>query len=281
MRFVLSSPAKLNVTLRVTSKRQDGYHDLVSIFQRIASTESLRVTPREDVSCDCVRTQGMEVQGENIVARALRLARAAGFLLPFFEVEILKNLFPGTGLGAGSGNGAALLQWLASNEKDPRWEAVARGTGADVPFLFSNVPLALVSGTGDQIDPLKPIPLSALVVFPDWDIGTKNAYSELDERCNGTYPMTEASARDEAEEIYKALAEGRSWGLLPNDFAPPLLKKFPGYRELFTLFEELGSSAWGITGSGGAAFALFSRPVSSSVRWPAWVRQVLPLHDLA
>ncbi|NLL36143.1 MAG: 4-diphosphocytidyl-2C-methyl-D-erythritol kinase [Fretibacterium sp.] len=264
----------------MTSKREDGYHDLVSLFLRIPSMESLRITPLKQASCDRVRTLGLEIEGENILLRALRLAREAGFSVPFLDVEIQKNLPPGSGLGAGSGNGAALLQWLAANTPSPVWQQVARSTGADVSFLFSGAPLALVSGIGDVIEPLPCFPLSALVVFPGWKVGTKNAYGELDERCGGVYSKKESEARSETDALYKALVEGRPCGFLPNDLASALLERFPRYSELFVLFEELGYHAWGITGSGSAAFALSPKTRLPEVPWPSWVEQVIFLPSL-
>ena len=280
MRCILPAFAKLNLSLRVTGRREDGYHDLVSLFLRIPSGETLRVMPRAgDASEDLVKVEGMALEGENIASRALRLARDAGLSVPCLEIEILKSLFPGAGLGAGSGNGAALLRWLAAGSSDPRWNDVARRTGADVPCLFSGFPVVLVSGIGDRLEPLSSIALGAWVVFPEWSVKTKNAYDELDARCFRGYPLLEPEARAEALSIHGALGRGERVGLLPNDFAPPLLDRFPGYLELFGDWERSGALAWGITGSGGAAFCLFRAP-APKVACPKWVRQMLYLPEL-
>ena len=247
MRFVLPSFAKLNLSLRVTGRRDDGYHDLVSLFLRIPSGETLRVLRRPDpASGDLVNVEGMELEGENIVARALRLARESGLTVPSLDIEILKSLFPGAGLGAGSGNGAALLRWLAAEIPDPRWPEIARRTGADVPCLFSGLPVTLVSGIGDCLEPLPALSLGGWVLFPEWSVGTKGAYDELDARHPGGYPLCASEARDEALRLYAALQKGERVGLLPNDFALPLLERFPGYRELFGTLERSEALAWGI-----------------------------------
>jgi 4-diphosphocytidyl-2-C-methyl-D-erythritol kinase len=148
-------------------------------------------------------------------------------------------------------------------------------TGADVSFLFSGAPLALVSGIGEIIEPLDPLNIFASVVFPDWSVETKNAYSGLDRRDGNTYPLDEAAARTEAEELLRKLRKKERAGLLPNDFAPLLMEKFPNYGKLFGLFERSGYCAWGITGSGGAAFALSYEERTLPAEWPSWVRQVL------
>jgi 4-diphosphocytidyl-2-C-methyl-D-erythritol kinase len=284
VRFVQPSAAKLNLSLRVTGKREDGYHNIVSVFLRLPSVETLLVSEAQGAREDMVRVYGVDIgaEGENIVARGLRFAREAGYEIPFLDVEILKTLYPGSGLGAGSGNGAAVLCWLAGEKKklhdDLGWWDVALKMGADVPFLFSGAPLALVSGIGEIVEPLefsRPR-LHASVVFPDWSVGTKNAYDQLDRWYGASYPLDEAAARAEAENLCRKLRDGEHIGLLSNDFASELMEKFPEYGKLFDVFEKKGSCAWGITGSGGAAFALFAKtPNFRAFQWPLEVRQVL------
>ncbi|MDR3231334.1 MAG: 4-diphosphocytidyl-2C-methyl-D-erythritol kinase [Synergistaceae bacterium] len=236
--------------------------------------ETLLISEAE--SGDDVRVRGMKIEGENIVARALSHARSAGFDVPPLDVEILKTLPPGSGMGAGSGNGAAMLRWLAGSENDRAWRDVALRTGADVPFLFSGLPLARVSGIGEELEPLERLTFHVLIAFPDWSVGTENAYECLDLYYGGAYPLNEAAATDEADLLYRRLRDGERAGFLPNDFAGALMDRFPGYSRLFALFEDAGSHAWGITGSGGAAFALFREaPCPLSVSWPRWVRQVV------
>lgn len=274
MRFVLPVFAKLNLTLRVTGRREDGYHDLMSAFLRIPSGETLFVTP--DAERDAVEMRGLDLDfvGENIVSKALRLAREGGARIPPLRVEIVKALYPGSGLGTGSGNAASLLRWLAPQHPDLPWADIARRVGADVPFLFSGFPAARVSGIGERIVPLAPLCVSGCAVFPDWDVGTGSAYAALDAAYPGGYPLSEGDALKELDRVYQALGLGRRAGPLPNDFLPSLVEAHPQYRELFSLMENAGALAWGITGSGGAAFALFSGPVSV-IPWPEWARQVL------
>ena len=281
VRFVLPVFAKLNITLRVTGRRPDGYHDLLSTFLRIPSGESLLVEPSPPGSKDAVELCGMDLQvrGEDSVSKALRLARELGADVPPLRVEVRKALYPGAGLGAGSGDAAALLQWLASERIETPWMEVARRTGADVPFLFSGLPAALISGTGERIEPLPSLCLRGLVAFPDWETGTADAYASLDAAYGGRYPMDEGAAREEADRVCCALDLGERVGLLPNDFLPPLMEARPQYEELFDLFDEMGALAWGLTGSGSAAFALLQAR-GEAMAWPAWVRQVLYLPPL-
>ena len=261
MRIILPSFAKINLTLRVVQKRPDGYHNLVSTFMRIASGDVLYIT-EASTGRDIV-TADIPLEGENIVAKALRVAREEGFRIPPLNVKIHKSIPPGSGLGGGSGNAAAILWWLGA-------EKVAAKVGADVPFLASGLSIASVSGIGEHIEPLKEACPHGVIAIPDWKTNTKQAYAELDEM--GYEMMGLMLARKEMRDIYHANA-GRKVGLLPNDFLKVLLKEHPKYNELFRMFERAGADAWGVSGSGSAAFAVMSKPVSFA--WPEYVKNVL------
>ena len=261
MRIILPSFAKINLTLRVTNKRKDGYHNIVSTFMKIASGDVLYIS-EASAGTDIV-TADMYLPGENIVAKALRVAREEGFRIPPLNVKIHKSIPPGSGLGAGSGNAAAVLALFGAAR-------VAAKVGADVPFLASDVNIASVSGIGDRLEPLKEeiIP-HGVIAIPDWETNTKEAYSELDAM---GYEVGIMLARTEMRDIYHANA-GRKVGLLPNDFLKVLIKKHPKYNELFKMFEKAGAYAWGVSGSGSSAFAVLNKPVMFA--WPSYVKNVL------
>ena len=260
MRIILPSFAKINLTLRVIGRRPDGYHNLVSTFLRIASGDVLYIS-ESSIGRDVV-TADIPLTGENTVAKALRIAREEGFKVPPLNVKIHKSIPPGSGLGAGSGNAAAILCWLGA-------EKAAAKVGADVPFLASGLGIASVSGIGEHIEPMKTVVPHGVIAIPDWQTSTKDAYAELDEM---GYGFDILFARTEMRDIYHANA-GRKVGLLPNDFLKVLIKDHPKYNELFRMFEKAGADAWGLSGSGSAAFALMSRPVKFT--WPGYVKNVL------
>ena len=108
MRVILPTFAKLNLTLRVINKRSDGYHNIVSTFLRIPSGDVLYISEASERNDEV--SANIHLTGENIVAKALRVARENGFKIPYLNVKIHKSIPPGTGLGAGSGNAAAVLR---------------------------------------------------------------------------------------------------------------------------------------------------------------------------
>ena len=227
---------------------------------RVASGDVLYIS-EASAGMDIV-TVDMYLAGENIVAKALRIAREEGFRIPPLNVKIHKSIPPGSGLGAGSGNAAAVLQLFGA-------ERVAAKVGADVPFLASGMNMASVSGIGEHIEQVKEVSPHGVIAIPDWQTNTKEAYEELDTM---GYEVGIMLARTEMRDIYYANA-GRKVGLLPNDFLKVLIKKHPKYNELFKMFEQAGADAWGVSGSGSSAFAVMSKP--KIFTWPSYVKNVL------
>ena len=120
----------------------------------------------------------------------------------------------------------------------------------------------------------------AVVVIPRWKVSTKKAFTLLSQRWSGGFPRTPREAEDEICQIVEGFSSGSSAGLLPNDFAPSLMELHPEYSRLFSIFREEGAREWGISGSGGGAFALFGTdgtPWHGMKRIEAlnWVRKIL------
>ncbi len=260
MRLILPTFAKLNLTLRVVNKRPDGYHNLVSTFKKIASGDVLYISD-STAGIDIVNAN-IPLKGENIVTKALRIAREEGFKIPPLNVKIHKSIPPGSGLGAGSGNAAAVLKLFGA-------ERVAAKVGADVPFLCSGLDMAMVSGIGDHIERVKQHDIHGVIAIPNWETNTKTAYEELDSL---GYEVDIMLARTESRDIYHANA-GKRVGLLPNDFLKILMKSHPKYNELFRMFDRAGADCWGVTGSGSSAFCVLKESVKFD--WPDYVKHVL------
>lgn len=257
MSFFVHSDAKINISLRITGKRSDGYHELRSVFLRLSSVESLTITPQYDHNVrNSLSVYGETVPGRNILEEVLTAAGQT-MDLPPLHINLVKNIPPGSGLGGGSGNAAALLSWLQrmSGRNNPG----PGEFGSDVPFLFSDAEWAVVSGRGDNIMPVSSPPETpaVLVAVPSWEMSTKRAFSLLENTYGGRFPLNAGEAEKETEDILGALRAQRYVGLLPNDFLPVLRTLHPRYSDLFSAFGEYGATGWGITGSGSACFGLF------------------------
>jgi 4-diphosphocytidyl-2-C-methyl-D-erythritol kinase len=286
MIFTATCSIKINVTLRVLDKRGDGYHEIFSLFWKLASPEHLDVV--FGVSHDSLTVYGAEINGENIVTRACRHVRKVDGedSLPPVAVSLYKYLPAGGGVGAGSGNAAAFLRLIGKGAV----EGIA-SLGADVAFLASNYDLAAAGGVGDELEGLSGgLSLRAAIFFPDWNLGTASMYAALDEqRANGGFvPMSREAAREEAMGVLADLRRGEKIGFLPNDFTRCVGYEAE-YAELAREAECSRALAWGLCGSGSAFFALYYqddaeeflsrlfvslRKNSSKFRW---LRQILVL----
>ena len=254
MRILKNSFAKINITLRVTGVRDDGYHNIYSLFSRINASEKLEIRI-SNKNHDTVNSEGMFIKGENVISKALRIAREYCLDIPFLDISVHKTIPPGMGLGGGSGNAGAILDFVGA--KLPL--NVISKIGADVPFFNVNCEAAIVGGIGDIIDPVQKLHINNAIIVPKWNCITKNAYKLLDMYWGqkGGYPLNEDGAKEELESVHSRLASDSFVGLLPNDFAPRLIEENAIYMDFFKLFGDIGAIAWGITGSGASMFVLY------------------------
>jgi 4-diphosphocytidyl-2-C-methyl-D-erythritol kinase len=175
---VVTAPAKLTVSLRVTGVRADGYHLLESEMVTLDLTDTLVIDPEGEFGLEVVpdwpggttgwRDLDVGSTGDNLVSRALAaLGRTA-------HVRLVKRIPPGAGLGGGSADAAAVLRWAGCTDL-----AIATQLGADVPFCLSGG-RARVSGIGDEVVPLPFEDRSYLLVFPPFGVDTAAVYRAWD-----------------------------------------------------------------------------------------------------
>ncbi|MFP4481340.1 MAG: 4-(cytidine 5'-diphospho)-2-C-methyl-D-erythritol kinase [Thermovirgaceae bacterium] len=261
--FVLQTPAKLNLTLRVLHRRKDGFHNIVSTFFRLPVHETLTITPvfEDSSGNDHLQVHGEKIGGRNILFDVLAMARTKGVSIPSLAMELWKTFPPGAGTAAGSGNASALAGWL-----EETWgmqisiDELAK-LGSDVPFLRGHELISLRGGVGEIVLE-KNIPLrrsfSILVMIPDFASDTAGAYAALDQkRKSAAMVFTEEEASAEARRTIQSLQNGETVGLLPNDFTDVLISRHSEYERVFGLFRSCGARCWGITGSGSGCFAFF------------------------
>lgn len=266
MEFVEPCFMKLNLILRIGARGSDGLHSLESLFLRIPSHETLTITGFNGKNVrDQFRTLKIPIFGENIVERTARALREIGIPLPPLEVEISKQVPPGSGLGAGSGNAAAFLRWasrLYGAVLDYNW--ISRRLGSDIPFLAGSDMCSLVGGKGEKLSPLPHeggLGIKTLVAVPKWSIDTAGAYRTLDRmREEGLLPFGsfkgEKGSLEEATGLLSDLSHGKEVGLLQNDFLPVLCSARPQYQEAFEEAKRKRALGWGISGSGSSFFIL-------------------------
>lgn len=160
------APAKLNLTLAILGRREDGFHALHSVMVPLGLTDRLSIAPAPPGAPDSLHRTGLDAGPihEDLVLRAIRRAREAVPRPPFGDdpappvaARLEKRIPVAAGLGGGSSDAAAALDaalelWAADVELAQR-EAIAAGIGSDVPFFLAGGP-ALVEGRGERVTPL-------------------------------------------------------------------------------------------------------------------------------
>ena len=259
MSIKIYSPIKINLTLRVLDRLSNGYHKIFSLFIKKRGIEGLTISPvcRKNIA-DILSTTGMVFNGKNLIDSAMELIRGKGCDFPSLDITLKKSIPTGSGIGAGSGNVAALLRWIEEEYGVYLSSDELKSLGADVPFMMSYCDSAYVRGIGEDITPVnKSLSLYWGLVFPFWKSSTPDAYKAIDEkRIYRNCSFDEASYVSEAEQILSDLSENKRVGLLPNDFFDVLLPLYPEYRDALSVSEKSDALAWGLSGSGSSFFIL-------------------------
>jgi len=249
--MLLHAPAKLNLCLYLGRVREDGLHELCSLFEPLALADLITVTPAE---CDEVICLGVE--GENLAAKALAALRERGWEREPLRVEIEKRVPVAAGLGGGSGDAAAILR-LAAGEVPDLPELAAR-LGADVPSQLRPA-LALVRGAGERIEALPdPVEHAAVLLPGGGGLSTAAVFAEADRLGLGRTPeeLDELAAR--LRQVAGAGASPLDYPeLLINDLEPAALSLRPDISAALEALRSAGAPVAILSGSGPTAVGLF------------------------
>jgi 4-diphosphocytidyl-2-C-methyl-D-erythritol kinase len=259
------APAKLNLCLHLGARREDGLHELCSLFEPLALADLITLptsTTPEGGQSRMDRTERDEVvcpgvDGENLATRALAALRECGWDHPPLRIEIEKRIPVAAGLGGGSADAAAVLRLAAGEVAE--LEEIAAGLGADVPSQLAPA-LALVRGAGERVERLPEPAPHAVVLLPDGGgLSTAEVFAEADRLGLGR-------PAEELDELAGRLRAAAGAGaspldypeLLVNDLEPAAISLRPGIGEALELLRAAGAPKALLTGSGPTAFGLFA-----------------------
>ena len=254
--------AKINIGLRVTGKRPDGYHNIESILYPIGLTDILEISEQEKISGKGISlvTTGIKIDSppkENLVFRAAELLRKE-YSIPPLSIHLHKLIPTGSGLGGGSSDTAFLLRLL--NKKfnigisEEKLHAIASGLGSDCPFFLNNTS-AFISGRGEKIQRIS-LNLSQLylvVVYPDIHIDTGFTYSQI----TGSKPGLSL------QELIKYPVSQWKENIF-NDFEKPVFSKYPNIKNIKEKLYSMGAIYSSLTGSGSVVYGLFDKETATN-----------------
>jgi len=246
----LKSPAKITPWVHILGRRSDGYHEVDLCLVPVSLYDELEIEVLEEGPIR-VRVQGGEGLGaleDNLVLRAARAIEEELDTEIAADIELVKRIPWGAGLGGGSGNAAATLlalnRILGEPVSRPRLTQIALSLGSDVPFFLDPRPQR-AQGRGERLNPLRQFANAALIVVkPALSIPTQQAYARVR---NYGVPW------DDPE-------PGSFTGLLNslhNDFEIVLFPVYPVLREIKERVLELGASGALLSGSGSAVCGYF------------------------
>jgi 4-diphosphocytidyl-2-C-methyl-D-erythritol kinase len=249
-------PAKINLGLRVVGRREDGYHEIVTIFQTIDLVDVLEGEVAETLTLT-VSGAGIPADESNLVVKAARLlqasvpkARERGARLGLF-----KSIPSEAGLGGGSSDAAGTLLLLnelwALRLDAATLRRLAAGLGSDVPF-FLRGGTALGAGRGETISRLPPISEREVVLgTPPFGLETATVYRAL------AAPLTAAKADVTVPRLFLKFAEGNDFALVTNDLEAVAFR-LRGELAIFKdALSRVGAEAALVSGSGSTVFGLF------------------------
>lgn len=258
--FTLKSFSKINIFLKILHLRSDGFHELESLFQTIDLGDIIKLKKIKGKD-DIVIFKSYHVDPNlNTVKKALQFLRveaeSKGYEMPFYEVEIDKKIPPGSGLGGGSANAAAVI-WFLNKQHEfglslEEMAGIGQKIGSDVPFFFYGG-LCLVKGRGEIVIPIsKEVDFKLAVVVPKVSISTKIAY-ELWDRNKGHSLKEEPKLEEAIKQIEEKDFTKRS--LFYNSFEKIILNNFEEVKAVFKEIEKLGFEPV-LSGSGSAVYAV-------------------------
>lgn len=254
--FSIEAPAKVNLTLHVVGKRDDGYHLLDSLVAFAGVGDTLDFAPADTLSLDVTGPTAAQIpDGENIVLKAARLlAEAAGGQAQGAAIRLTKRLPVAAGIGGGSADAAATLKGLirlwSLTLPAESLSRVALAIGADVPVCLAGAPTRMM-GIGERLEPAPALPPAWLVlVNPMVPLHTPPVFKARTGPFSEADPLKESPA--DAHALAAALASRR------NDLTPPAISIEPVVGEVLAAIAATpGCLLPRMSGSGATCFGLY------------------------
>lgn len=280
--FSVEAPAKINLTLHVVGKRDDGYHLLDSLVAFAGVGDTLDFAPADTLGLEVTGpTAGQIPEGENIVIKAARLLAGAAGMNKGAAIRLTKRLPVAAGIGGGSADAAAALKglmrlWDVSLSPEAL-NTLALSIGADVPVCLAGTPMRMM-GVGEVLEPAPALPPAwLLLVNPMVPLHTPPVFKARTGPFSEADPLTASPA--DAAALAQALAARR------NDLTPPAIIIEPVVGEVLAAIAATADCLLSrMSGSGATCFGLYAGEAQAraaaarvAAAHPAWWVAPAPL----
>lgn len=255
--IALTAPAKINLSLRILSKREDGYHELETLMAPISLADELEISHTHgfetgDIRLTC-NDPSLPTSADNLCVKAAHAFQEASGLYESVAITLLKKIPHGAGLGGGSSDAAAVLRGMNTLFDEPfvmeELHQLATQLGSDVPFFLESKP-AWCRGRGELLTEAEPLPAwKMLLIKPPFSIATAWAYNKLQA----------ADARHQEEAI---TLDGIT---IVNDLERPVFEKYLLLPTLKVWLQDRSEvrAAW-MSGSGSTMVALLQNEITAT-----------------
>ncbi len=254
--FTLPSFAKVNLLLRILGKRNDGYHEICTVFQTVSLHDSLIFSEHKKLTLTC-DDKKIPTDARNLIVKAAEILRGKFGIKKGAKIHLEKNIPAPGGLGGGSSNAATALVGLVQlwNIKVKMEDLCELGEklGCDVPFFFFGG-TAVGIGSGTEIFPITDFTAKYMIIVkPNVDISTKKAFAELKapDLTNKTSKSILQICRDEANSLYLRQSK------LKNDFEKTIFELEPETARAKEKLFDYGAKHALMSGSGASVFGIF------------------------
>jgi len=245
--------AKINIFLNVTRKREDGYHDIETLFSRVNLYDVLTIEKSQSFNI-CVNNQDIPAGRDNIIYKVYTLLQEeSGNKLQGVNVKLIKNIPSGAGLGGGSSNAATFLNLVdklfsLNLTLKVKHEILAR-VGSDTCFFLYDKPM-LGTGRGEILRDAPKLPgFYVLLVKPDISISTKEIYQNL---------KLELTRKREVFRMPHLLSFYDVLKIMNNDLEPVAMDRYTVLNNIKREIESSGSLKAMLSGSGATVYGVYN-----------------------
>lgn len=256
-----SAPAKVNLFLHVTGKRDDGYHLLESLIGFADFGDIITIMPSDEFSLKILGGDFSLDTEDNLITKAVNLVSGKLQKDLSLSITLEKNIPIGAGLGGGSADAAAavrgILEYAQVSLPQKEIDEILLSLGADTPICYARKP-AYIKGIGEVIEPIAPLPqIPAMLIYPNEFCSTVEIFKSYD----GDFSQTADHPKSfsDLKSLYDFLNKQK------NDLTDAAIKKIPAIGDILqTIGKQDGCVISRLTGSGSTCFGLFETTEQST-----------------